>query len=199
MPAMNRPPLLLPCSAILLSIASASVLADRFDLDPDHTVVAFTIGHVGFSNVLGRFTEVDGGFDYDEEGRLLENLVVSVGTASVDTDHEARDEHVRKADFLDVKRHPEMVFRVERAELQGSEGGTVEGTLELLGRTLPLTLELSVNKSADYPFGHQRYTHGISASGTLARSDYGMDYGVANGLVGDLVTLIIETEALRVE
>jgi len=196
---MRRPPLLLPCCVLLLSIASAPAPAERFELDPDHSVVAFTIGHVGFSNVLGRFTEVGGGFDYDEDRLLLENLVVTVGTASVDTDHAARDEHVRKADFLDVKRHPEMVFRVERATLRDGDGGPVEGTLELLGTTLPLTLEVSVNRSADYPFGHERYTHGISASGTLARSDYGMDYGVANGLVGDEVTLIIETEAPRAE
>ena len=46
-----------------------------------------------------------------------------------------------------------------------------------------------------YPFGHKKFTLGVSGRGALQRSDYGMDYGVANALVGDTVELIIEIEA----
>jgi len=187
----------LSCTALALSLIGAPALAERHELDPAHTVVAFTIDHVGFSNVLGRFTDVSGGFDYDERERRLSELEITVRTASVNTDHEARDEHVRNADFLDVERHPEMVFRADDVVLDDATGGTVGGTLSLLGQAHPLTLELTINKAADYPFGHKRFTYGFSAAGTVSRSEYGMDYGVANGLVGDEVTLLIEAEAPR--
>jgi len=195
--AMKRPT---PCcTALALLLLGGPALAERHELDASHTVVAFTIDHVGFSNVLGRFTEVSGGFDYDEQSRRLDDLVITVGTASVDTDHEARDKHVRGDDFLDVEQHPEMVFRADGVTLADADGGPVAGTLSLRGRELPLTLTVTINKAAVYPFGHKRFTYGLSASGVVSRSEFGMDYGVANGLVGDEVTLLIETEAPRAE
>jgi len=181
-----------------LSLAPSSVVAaERFVLDRSHTAIGFLIEHVGFSSVLGRFTDFDGSFVYDEDTRRLQELVVRVRTASVSTDDEARDAHVRKRDFLDVARHPEMVFRADDVTLDENNGGGVTGTLELLGRTLPMRLRVTLNKAAVYPFGHQRYTYGFSARGSLLRSAFGMDYGVANGLVGDEVMLIIEAEAPR--
>ena len=56
-----------------------------------------------------------------------------------------------------------------------------------------------MNKAAAYPFGHQREVLGLSMSTTINRSDFGMDYGVGNGLVGDEVIINIETEAMKME
>ena len=192
----------------------------RFELDPAHTALAFLVEHVGYAKVIGRFDDVTGSLVWDEAAGELSELRVVVVTASVDTGDEARDEHLRKADFLDVAKHPEMVFTASAlaprpapdaedgadgtASGSGADGddapvlaGTVEGTLELLGRTRPLALDVTLNKAADYPFGHAELTLGVSARGALSRSDWGMDYGVANALVGDEVELLIETEAIR--
>lgn len=169
----------------------------RHALDPEHTAVAFLVDHVGFAKVLGRFSDVSGSFVWDPETRELSELRVVVATASVDTDHEARDEHVRGDDFLDVERHPEMVFVTEGPVTVAEEESRVEGQLTLLGQTRPLVLDVVLNKSDKYPFGHGKQTLGISARGSLMRSDYGMEYAVANGLVGDEVSMIIEFEALR--
>ena len=81
----------------------------------------------------------------------------------------------------------------------GETTGEVPGELTLLGETHPLVLDVTLNKAEVYPFGHERFTLGLSLSGSLQRSDWGMTYGVDNGLVGDEVTLILETEAMRVE
>jgi polyisoprenoid-binding protein YceI len=67
----------------------------------------------------------------------------------------------------------------------------------LLATTGPLTLEATLNKSAPYPIGTRAEVMGVSLRGTLERSDFGMTYGVADGLVGDAVELIIELEAQR--
>ncbi len=180
----------------VLAPSAATAAPDSYDIDPTHTVVAFLIDHVGFSRVLGRFDDVEGSFTYDPDTRELSDLVITVATASVSSGNKARDNHVRKNDFLSVKRHPTMQFKVDSAILPADDGGVIEGTLTLLGQTRPLSLDLQVNKLDVYPFGHKKFTIGVSAKGSLMRSEYGMSYGVANALVGDEVEMIIETEAV---
>lgn len=187
--------------AALLSTAPLSASAEmaRYDIDASHTVVAFLVGHVGYSSVLGRFSDVSGYFMYDPETQELGDVSVSVGLASIESDNDARDNHVQSGDFLDVENNPQMVFTANGGEAASETEGTVTGTLSLRGQESPLTLNVRLNKLAEYPFGHKKETVGISARGSVLRSDFGMDYGVANGLVGDEVSIIIETEGLRAE
>ena len=117
--------------------------------------------------------------------------------ASVFTNHKRRDDHLRSDEFLDAERHPEITFVGTGSEKTGERTGRVTGDLTIRGETRPLTLEVVWNKSDTYPFGHGLPTIGISARGTLKRSDFGMTYAVANGFVGDEVELIIEFEANR--
>lgn len=179
-----------------LSMPAAAEPA-RYDLDPEHTTVAFLVDHVGYAATLGLFATVEGGFTYDTDTQELSDLRVTVRTDSVMTLNDARDEHVRSGDFLAVADHPEMVFTAEGGTPTDATTGTVTGDLTLLGQTHPLTLQVTLNKAETYPFGHGRFTLGLSARGELQRSEWGMVYGVDNGLVGDDVTLLIETEAMR--
>lgn len=184
-----------------LSLAATAALAEpaRYELDPAHTTVAFLVDHVGYAATLGLFPAVEGGFVYDDETRELGDVRVVVATASVETLNDARDEHVRSDDFLGVEAHPEMVFTASGGTPTGEATGEVAGELTMLGQTHPLVLDVTLNKADVYPFGHGRLTMGLTVRGRLDRSRWGMDYGVADGLVGDTVTLMIETEAMRVE
>lgn len=188
-------------AALALLAASSVATAEpaRYELDPAHTTIAFLVDHVGYAQTLGLFAETSGGFTYDMETQTLSDLRVTVATSSIETLNDARDEHVRSGDFLDVASHPEMVFTADGGTPTGDNTGVVEGELTLLGRTLPLALDVTLNKAEAYPFGHGRFTLGMTVRGSLMRSDWGMAYGVADGLVGDEVTLIIETEAMRIE
>ena len=189
----------LAAAALVPPAGIAAAEPARYELDPEHTTVSFMVGHIGYAAVLGVFGEVEGGFTYDIEMRELSDLEVRMATPSVNTFHEGRDEHVRKADFLDVEVHPVMTFAAEGGEPAGEGEGTVTGELTLLGETLPLALDVTLNKAEPYPLGHGRFTLGLSVRGSLKRSDWGMSYGVENGLVGDEVTLVVETEAMRME
>lgn len=191
-------------AALALGLAAMAPLAataemTRYELDRDHTVVAFLVDHIGYARVLGRFTEIEGHFMYDPATRELGAVAVTVGTGNVQTDNTARDGHVQGGDFLDVTAHPAMVFTANGGDATSDTTGTVAGTLSLLGQDRPLTLDVTLNKVAEYPFGHRRETVGLSARGTLMRSDWGMEYGVANGLVGDAVEILIEVEAIAAE
>lgn len=185
-------------AALASSITTSGALAaDRYSIDPAHTTVAFLIDHVGYAKTLGMFTDMSGSFSFDQASNTVTDILISVNTASVNTANEARDKHVRNKDFLHVSKYPVMTFSAGSASIDENGIGQIEGELSLLGQTQPLVLDVRLNKAEKYPFGHKRFTLGVSASGELMRSDYGMDYGVANGLVGDAITLIIETEALQ--
>ncbi len=177
--------------------STAFAAAERYTLDPAHTTVAFMVDHIGFAKTLGWFTEVSGTLSFDQDTSTVSDILITVATESVNTANEARDKHVRNKDFLDVKSHPQMTFSAQSATLDASGAGTIAGELNLLGSTQPLVLDVQLNKAEKYPFGHKRFTLGVSASAELDRSAYGMTYGVANALVGDTVKLIIETEAIR--
>ena len=188
------------CSIALATMLTAlAVQAEpaRYTLDPEHTTIAFLVAHIGYAKVLGVFKEIEGSFVFDEQSGELTDVAVNVNAQSVDTLHEARDEHLRSGDFLDVRRFPEVTFRADSARRIDARDYEIAGRLRLLGHELPLTLHATWNKSAEYPIGGRPYVIGVSARGELKRSDYGMSYAVDNGWVGDEVELIIEFEARR--
>ncbi len=179
--------------------ASAPVAAEprTYEIDPDHFAIGFEIEHLGYAKVLGLFLKATGQFVYDEETRTLSSGRVVVAADSVFSNHDRRDKHVRDDDFLDVKRHPEIVFEATGLQWTNEREGKLAGNLTLLGQTRPVTLEVSLNKAATYPFGHRKHTLGVSARTTLLRSQWGMSYGVDRDRVGDEVGLSLEFEALR--
>ncbi len=181
----------------ILALSATAVMAapQRFTLDSEHTTVAFLVEHVGYAKTLGHFQDVSGSFTYDDETKQVSDVTITAKTDSVQTNHKARDKHLRSKDFLNVRQHPDMRFTADGTTVQSDGSADLAGNLQLLAETRPLVLSVSLNKADKYPFGHKKFTLGVSARGELQRSDYGMDYGVANALVGDTVELIIEIEA----
>ena len=168
-----------------------------FVIDPAHVTVGFRVDHLGFADVVGFFREVEGSYVFDESTGELSDVSIRVGTDSVFSNDDARDEHVRSRDFLNARRHPDMRFTASSAERLDAQQFEITGELELLGVTRPLTLSATLNKSGDYPIGRGTYAMGVSATGKLERSDFGMSYSVDNGWVGDEVEIFIEFEARR--
>jgi len=202
--ARRCPPLATGLAALTLLLTqtlSSPARAEprEFVIDPDHFGISFSVRHIGYADTLGLFLKASGSFVYDESTRTLQGGRVVVDTASVFSNHTKRDKHLRDEDFLDVEAHPEAVFEANGLTLDEDGKGTLKGRLTLLGQTRPVELDVRLNKAADYPFplGLARYTLGISASTTLRRSEWGMDYAVANGLVGDEVHMRFEIEANR--
>lgn len=184
-------------AALLASSTTAMAAAEPYKLDPSHTTLAFLVDHIGYAKTLGYFSDVTGSFSYDADTGQASDITITVNTDSLQSDNKARDKHLRSKDFLNTGKHPQMTFSADAATIREGESAEIAGQLQLLGETRPLTLSVTLNKTGDYPFGHKRFTLGISARASLQRSDFGMDYGVANGLVGDTVDIIIETEANR--
>jgi len=170
----------------------------RWQIDPEHTVVAFTIMHAGYARVLGRFPDVSGHFVYDPETQELGEVQATIGAQSVDTDHEKRDTHVRSADFLDAEAHPQITFVGTASTRETETTGTVTGDLTIRGVTQPVTLSVTLNKHAVYPCCHGKDTLGLSATTAILRSDFGSTYALPE-FVGDAVEIMLEFEANRAE
>lgn len=199
---MRTSTLLLPLAlcAQLLATVPAQAQAAHYQLDPDHITVAFLVDHIGYAKVLGMFRSARGSYRFDEATATLSEVRIEVETASVFSNQRKRDDHLKGPDFLNSGEFPRMVFTATSARRTGERSFEVAGQLELLGKSQPLTLQATWNKSADSPMGgplRKPYVMGVSARGSFKRSAYGMNYGVANGWVGDEVPLIIEFEAVR--
>lgn len=199
---MRTSALLLPLAlcAHLLAAAPAQAQAARYELDPDHITVAFLVDHIGYAKVLGMFRSARGSYRFDEATATLSEVRIEVETASVFSNQRKRDDHLKGPDFLNSGEFPRMVFTAASARRTGERTFEVAGQLELLGKSQPLTLQATWNKSAESPMGgplRKPYVMGVSARGSFKRSAYGMNYAVANGWVGDEVPLIIEFEAVR--
>ena len=183
-----------------LLIGTAHAQVARYELDPDHTTVAFLVDHIGYAKVLGLFRSARGSYRFDEATATLSEVRIEVETASVFSNQRKRDDHLKGPDFLNSGEFPRMVFTASSARRTSERNFEINGQLELLGKSLPLTLQATWNKSAESPMGgplRKPYVMGVSARGSFKRSAYGMNYAVSNGWVGDEVPLIIEFEAVR--
>ncbi len=186
-------------TAATLALASPAALAEpaTYVIDDEHFSMAFEVMHIGYAPVMGMFREVEGQFEYDEDEKQLNSGKLTFRSESVFTNHDKRDGHLRNEDFLDSGKFPDITFEVTGFETTGDNTGVVTGDLTLLGQTQPVDLDVTLNKSAEYPIGHEEYTLGLTAETTINRSDWGMTYGIENDLVGDEVKLRFGLEAIR--
>jgi polyisoprenoid-binding protein YceI len=195
---MNR--LAVRLLALLLTVAAGAAHAQlaRYEIDPEHFSVGFLVDHLGYARVLGIFQKASGTYAFDETSGALSDVRIVIDAGSVYTAHRKRDNHLKSADFLNAGEFPQIVFKGAQAKRTGERTFAIDGQLEMLGKTLPVTVEAKWNKSGKYELpGATAYVMGVSARTSFKRSDFGMKYGVANGWVGDTVELMFEFEARR--
>ncbi|HYG86867.1 MAG TPA: YceI family protein [Azospirillum sp.] len=183
-------------AAALFATTAGTVQAApiAYKLDPAHMSVAFIVNHLGFSNLIGRFNTVSGEVAFDKDAVHSSTVKVTIDTASIDTAHAKRDEHLRSPDFFNAKEFPQMTFKSTKIEKTGDRTGKLHGDLTLLGTTKPVVLDVTFNKEGVSP-ASKLETVGFSARGKIKRSDFGMKYGAPN--IGDEIELLIEAEAVK--
>lgn len=181
-------------AAALFATSPAQAAAEKYIFDPAHTQVMFSISHLGFSFSHGKFTKFTGGFEFDPENVANSKADVSIDTNSINMDSIEWENHLKGADFFNVEKFPAMTFKSASVEKTGENTGKLNGDLTLLGVTKPVTLDVTYNKSGIHPYSKNMIA-GFSATGTIKRSDFGMNYGLPG--VGDDVALDIQVEGIR--
>lgn len=184
-------------ASLALSAPVAMAEPETYVIDDEHFSMSFEVIHIGYAPVMGMFRDVEGQFDYDEETKQLTSGTLTFKSKSVFTNHDKRDGHLRNKDFLNSGTFPDITFEITNFEATGDNTGIVTGDLTLLGKTRPVDVDVTLNKSAEYPIGHEDYTLGITAETTIKRSNWGMTYGIDQDLVGDDVRLRFGLEAVK--
>jgi polyisoprenoid-binding protein YceI len=167
-------------------------------VDPVHSRVGFAVKHMGVATVRGEFREFEGTLELDED-LASSRAYGTVRAASVDTNQEQRDEHLRSADFFNVEEHPELRFESTLIEPLDEDSIRIVGDLTLNGITREIELEAEVLGRGPGASDEERV--GLEVTGVLSRHDYGMRFhaalGSGNAVVGDRVRLQLDIAAVR--
>lgn len=182
-------------AALLAGVSTAVQAApDRYTFDKQHTHILFFVDHLGFSSTVGRIRDYDGYFTFDEKTPEKSEVEVTLNPASIDTNVAALDKTLQGEKFLDVARYPSLHFKSTAVTVTGEREGDLQGELTLLGKTRPVTLHVTYNRSGIHPYTNN-YVSGFTAAARFKRSDFGMVSYLPD--VGDEVRVHIEVEGIN--
>lgn len=154
-----------------LLLLSAPAWAETYDIDAAHSTVGFRIKHL-VSKVSGRFTGFEGGYDYEAGAPKAWKAWAKIKAASIDTDNEKRDAHLRSADFFDTDKCPLIEFKSTKVSGLKDGKAKLHGELTMHCVTKPVVLDLEVGGEGKDPWGNQR--SGFTATGKINREDFGI-------------------------
>jgi len=142
-----------------------------YDVDGTHSSVIFSIMHQDVSPAYGRFNNMSGMF---EVGDSLESsfVKIEIDAASVDTNNEDRDKHLRSPDFFNAKQFPKISFESTSIVNRSGTAYTVKGDLTCHGVTKPVTITMKFIGSGDK--GRSGYLAGFSGEFSFDRREFGI-------------------------
>lgn len=216
-------PMCLPAAAIVLLAATGPALAQdgiadptvddptelpagAYALDISHSSVMFRVSHLGYSNFAAYFATLDATLEFDPADPESMSVSATIDPASITplSNTEAYNfvEYLLGESFFDVAQFPEIAFQSTDVVLTGPTSADVTGDLSLHGVTLPVTMAVTFNGGyASHPYDPGGSRIGLSATGSLSRSAFGMGMGVpeegSRMGVADVVEFVIETEFQR--
>ena len=164
-----------------------------YPIDNNHSTVGFSVPILGgLSQVKGKFTDFAITVNNDEKDITKSSINVVIKATSVNTGIEARDRHLRTADFFDVEKFPEITFKSERIEKKGKQF-VAYGPLTMRGVTKQIALPFTITGTYKNP-NTNKMSVGYSAKMVLNRRDFGINYSRNDNptFVGDNITVEIE-------
>jgi len=191
-----RPTTLLAVLALFAASTPAFAAVEMLNIDKSHTNVGFSVRHF-FTPVKGEFKDVKGTIAYDKDNVSASKVEVTIDAASINTNNERRDTHLKTEDFFWVEKNPEIKFVSKTISVGKDNKGTMTGDLTMRGVTKPVTLDIEV--LGIMSAGKAGSVAGFTARGKVNRKDYGINWNRAldNGgtMLADDVELIIDVEA----
>ena len=174
----------------LVGSASLVTASSRYEIDSVHSTVGFAVKHMLFSTVRGKFNDVRANLEFDTNTNTINNLQAEILVASVDTDNEDRDAHLRSNDFFDANNHPKMTFKSTAVEELSDNKYRVEGLLTIRNISQPITLEGQL-------LGSMPGRVAFQAEGQINRQDFDVKWNkpiqqAAGMMFSDEVDLLIE-------
>lgn len=186
---------LLALAVSSIGIMSLPAMADNYVIDTKgaHASINFSIKHLGYSVLTGRFDTFSGEFSYDPAKPEASTVNVTIDTTSINSNHAERDKHLRSADFLNVEKFPKATFVSKKIVLDGKDEFDIVGDLTLNGVTKSVTIEVEKVGEGKDPWGG--YRAGFSGETNINLKDFNvkMDLGPAS----QSVKLELEVEGIK--
>ena len=164
-----------------------------YAVDPSHTYVTFSYLHQGLSYPLLRATSVNGELDFVSDDVAKSHVSITIAADSIRTNIDHFDAELASRKFFNADRYPYITFQSESYVTTSDNEGILTGNVTIRGITKPLELAVTLNNALVHPLLNIPVV-GFSASGSLLRSDFGLDRFVP--VVSDTVVFDIETEFL---
>ena len=183
-------------SLVFATMPGIAHAAESYTVDPPHTFAHFSISHLGFSTMQGRFDRSSGKVTLDRAAKNG-SVDIAIDANSISTGWAKRDQHLSSPDFFNAAEFPTITYKSSAVKFKGDYPASVEGNLTLIGVTKPVTLSIDAFKCGIDPMDpmKQKEKCGAAVSAQIKRSDFGMKYGLP--AVGDDIKLVFEIEAYK--
>ncbi|MCY7375653.1 MAG: YceI family protein [Pyrinomonadaceae bacterium] len=169
--------------------------AGNYNFDKAHSTIGFRVKHFGLVDVPGYFRDFTGTINYDAKDMKKSAVVFSAKMTSVDTGVAPRDEHLRKADFFEVEKFPDMTFKSTKVEKKGKDL-LVTGDFTMKGVTKQITFPFTVVGFKKDAKGGMKM--GVTAETSINRRDFGVNYGnnLPDGTpaISDNIAVVLQLE-----
>ncbi|MEK7723694.1 MAG: YceI family protein, partial [Acidobacteriota bacterium] len=166
-----------------------------YGLDKAHSAVGFKVKHMGLVDVPGYFRDFKGTVNYNAKDMTKSTVEFTAQMKSVDTGVAGRDTHLRTADFFEVEKFPEMMFKSTKVVKKGKQW-LVTGDFTMKGVTKTLTFPFNVVGFAKDQRGNTKM--GVTAETAINRRDFGVNYGgnLPSGVavLSDNITVVLQLE-----
>ncbi len=170
---------------------AANIPPGTYVPDERHSYLSFSYSHLGLSNPQLFFKDFDARLELDGNDMTNSAVNISIDATSIDSSVPALDEDLKGNQFFDVSNHPEITFKSTAYEETSQDTGRLTGDLSVRGITKPVTLDVKINSAAMNRMTRKQMI-GVSATGTINRSDFGLD--ALPAIVGDEISLDIQVE-----
>lgn len=183
-------------AAALLLAQSALFAQTKWNVDPVHSTVKFSVSHMVISEVEGSFKVYSG--DITAPTADFTNAVVnfSVDVNSINTDNESRDKHLKSDDFFNAAQYPKMIFKSVSFKKVSGNKYALEGDLTIRNVTKRVKFDVTYGGTVKDPYGNIK--SGFKATSTINRFDYGLKWNAlteaGGATVGKDITLELKLE-----
>jgi len=182
--------------ALIAATSAAHAAPEKYSLDPGHSQIVFTYGHLGFSTATGMFSGFEGNITFDGENPANSSVSVSMPVLSMLTGWEARFDHIMADDFFGAKEGDLITFTSTSIDVTGEKTAEITGDLTMNGVSKPVVLDAVMNQMGMHPMAKMEWA-GFSATTTVLRSDFGL--GAFAPYVSDELDVTISIEAVKDE
>ncbi len=184
---------------LVVTVISSFAQKTSWGYDASHAKVSFTVSHFGISETEGKFTKFDGTVLADKPDFSDAVISITIDAASVNTEDEKRDAHLKSADFFDVAKYPGIQFKSKSLKPAGKNKYRLTGDFTMHGITKEITLNVTYRGSVVDPYKNTKA--GFTITGTIDRTAWGLTWNgklsAGELLVGNDVKLDINMELIK--